>query len=161
MPKVRRLVELEDRLLKDLNIEGLNPCMVISNFDMDIANAIRGSKPYDDSGDLISRSALKKDLESIPIGNHNADWLSGIITAIEHVEKIDSAPEVFTLEDMQINYDLGAASEAARHDRPNDEWVSLDSVKRVIAKLKGYLDDAMIARIQTALENESGAENEE
>ena len=46
------------------------------------------------NNDLISRSALKKDLESIPIGNRNADWLSGIITAIERVEKIDNAQAV-------------------------------------------------------------------
>ena len=68
------------------------------------------------NNDLISRNALKEDLESIPIRNQNVDWVCGIITAIERVEKIDSVPEVFTLEEMQNNFDLGAASEAAKHD---------------------------------------------
>ena len=159
MPKVRRIVELEDRLLNDLNIGGLNPCMVISNFDMDIANAIRDSKPYDDSGDLISRSALREEIVKLCEHINANNGITVPTLAFTRIINNAQAVEVFTLEDMQNNYDLGAASEAARHDRPNDEWMSLDSVKRVIAKLKGYLDDAMIARIQTALENESGAEN--
>ena len=74
-------------------------------------------------GDLISRKALMEELESIPIRNQNVDWVCGIITAIERVEKIDSVPDVFTLEDMQNNFDLGATSEAAKHDRQKGEWI--------------------------------------
>lgn len=68
------------------------------------------------TGDLISRDALKIDIDSLVLFKKRVRE--------EIKAHIDKAPAVktFTLEDMQNNFDLGAMSEAGKHDRPKGEW---------------------------------------
>ena len=79
-------------------------------------------RPYNYSGDCISREALKAKMFDIPKPKEGETFWDGVDTV---GNLIDNAPpiEVFTLEDMQNNYDLGATSEAAKHDRLHGEWI--------------------------------------
>lgn len=84
-------------------------------------------KPEDikwNGGDLISREALKKDLASYD-REFAPDWVLNLINNAPPVE-------VFTLEDMQNNFDLGAMSEAGKHDRPQGEWINREAISNTI-----------------------------
>ena len=91
------------------------------------------------SGDCISRELLKKDIEA-QISDFNElnkkgepykdfkDIRAILFGLVIGKNLIDNAPpvEVFTLEDMQNNYDLGAMHENGKHDRPQGKWKTVD-----------------------------------
>ena len=82
-------------------------------------------KPYNPSGDLISREALKKAISELSNDNPSYYYTGDLLDRERVFDEIDNAQavEVFTLEDMQNNYDLGATSEAAKHGRLHGEWI--------------------------------------
>jgi len=84
MSKIKRIIEIEEKWIDD--IKNYQKIPLGKLFD-----AIKESKPYDDSGDLISRSALKEAIEkSEPCCSA---WN----------EIVDNAPPVHPRD----NYDLG------------------------------------------------------
>ena len=108
MAKVKRIVELDEKLINHLIRGGLNPSMVISNFDLDIADAIRDSKPYDDSGDLISRSTLKNYWENRILKD------CSYISSEEILQSIDDATTVEPPFKIVGHYEI---------KRPQGEWI--------------------------------------
>ena len=87
--------------------------------------AIRNAKPYDDSGDLISREALKTELETYRhTRNYKSDEDEAQNNLLDNIlEDIDNAPpvETFTLEDMRNNYDAGVESIVGKYDEAKGE----------------------------------------
>ncbi len=87
--KVKRIIELEESIYKGITDgkkadKSVEPREIVRSFQVTIADAIADSNPYDDSGDLISREALKEDLvsydrEFVPV------WV---------LNRIDNAPTV-------------------------------------------------------------------
>lgn len=114
------------KLIIECTEQTYSECKKISGLS-ETAFVIANGKPYDDSGDLISREALKTELNSRPFPqDYSTTLLLGVFN-----ELIDNAPTVptFTLEDMQNNWDDGAAHEAAKHDREKGEWIIVKDEK--------------------------------
>lgn len=76
-------------------------------------------KPYNPTGDCISRKALKEEIASYE-REFAPDWVLNLINNAPPVE-------VFTLEDMQNNFDAGVDSVIGKYDRPKGEWLEYNA----------------------------------
>lgn len=80
--KVKRIIEIEEQEYKALSeLSEREKVNELSYYEKIIAQ----SKPYDDSGDLISRSALKY---------KNLAEVNGRLTYVLTAEEIDNAPTI-------------------------------------------------------------------
>lgn len=138
------IIEIDDDIVEYMRDEGVckgDPKKVVRLYQATIADAIKNGTPYNPSGDVVSREALKEDLAKEIKTNDMGLWLKILLV-------IDNAPaaETFTLEDMQNNFDLGAMSEAGKHDRPEDEYIRKEDV---IALLNKWADGYSYIEIPT------------
>ena len=131
MSKIKLLVEIDEEDYGDFcdwfenipsSVDGL-PC-IKGKFNQ----ALYDAKPYDDSGDLISREALKAAITSYA-REFAPDWVLNLI---------DNAPTVqaFTLEDMQNNYDAGQDSVVGKYDKAKGEWIKDEERSIVFDRFK-------------------------
>ena len=110
------------KLIIECTEQTYSECKKISGLS-ETAFVIANGKPYDDSGDLISREALKEQINAtdFDFGDYydNTDEIRKRVC-----EAIDKAPpvETFTLEDMQNNYDAGVDSVIGKYDKAKGEW---------------------------------------
>ena len=88
MSKIKRIIEIDEDLYESTagkNTDQVEPRQVVRSFQATIADAIAQSKPYDDSGDLISREALKEAIrkcEEEPDYQHDGEtWQNGLYMA--------------------------------------------------------------------------------
>ena len=122
---MKLIIELDDDIAKGIRGENdceVEPREVVRSFQATIADAIVNAIPYDPSGDLISREALKE-----AITEHcrseteclNHFWYDENIIAI-----IDNAPTVPLLNE-QIAWKKGyeCGYEKGKNDRPKGEWI--------------------------------------
>lgn len=89
--KVKRVIEIESDLYED--------CRRLGVMGSITAKAIADSKPYDDSGDLISREALKKALDEL---FESGGYDSGLV-----MNTIDNAPTVDIKDQIAGAYNEG------------------------------------------------------
>ena len=102
----KRIIDLPDEVVKAIQ-NG-------EDYRYDIHTAIAQSKPYDDSVDLISRSALKETLKSYPqTDDLGTTMLIGFFETL-----IDNAPTV----QPRDNFDLGYVQGVEDSKRPQGEW---------------------------------------
>lgn len=95
--KIKRIVEIEDNcegMSLEEALHDLNDCVYpvaggkSVAFAVEILRALTESKPYDDSGDLISREALKEDLAKEIKTNDLGLWLK-ILSVIDNVQAVE------------------------------------------------------------------------
>lgn len=139
---MKRIIEIEDNyegmLLKEA-LHDLNDCVlpVVGGksvaFAIEILRALENGKPYDDSGDLISRSDLIKDFNNLASDDYNEPiWYQKTV-----FETIDNAP---TVERPQGDYET--------------ECNVLLSLEQIVRRSEGWEDDAIEAvhnAVQTAI----------
>ena len=99
-------------------------CKKISGLS-ETAYVIAHGTPYNPSGDLISREALKKDIEK-----RCGEPFDYIKTIVPTLKAIDNAPtvETFTLEDMQNNFGAGVDSIIGKYDKAKGEWKTVKGI---------------------------------
>ena len=96
----KRIVDIPDRtydFIMRLNQHTFGSKYAHKDVQSDIVKAVKESKPYDDSGDLISRSALKEQFEK---AEEQADTYEMLVEF--HKQIIDNAQTVSTLETCNI-----------------------------------------------------------
>ena len=123
----KRIVDIPDRtydFIMGLNQHTFGSKYAHKDVQADIVKAVKESKPYDDSGDLISREALKAYARTI-LHEDNATNFSLIKMFDEIIDDVP-AVETFTLEDMQNNYDAGVDSVIGKYDKAKGEWKTVE-----------------------------------
>ena len=117
---MKRIIEIPDEVL-----ESKHYCQYFSAWSTKLTELIEQSTPYDDSGDLISRSALKTELEVYRhTRNYKSDEDEAQNALLDNVlEDIDNAQtvEAFTKEDMAGAYNEGYACGGRESKRPNEQ----------------------------------------
>ena len=106
---MKRIIEIPDHVVKAIQ-NG-------EDYRYDIHTAIAQSTPYNPSGDLISRSALKE--QFIKAGkdyNHEC-----VIEMLSALETIDNAPTV----ELRDNFDLGYVKGLEDGKREAEKWIKI------------------------------------
>jgi len=114
------IIELDDATFAELTKYG-EPLPVGNTFHDSILKAVANSKPYDDSGDLISRSELRK-----TFWQAGEDCQHECVIAMETaIATIDNAPTVETYTYKDIMRYVSATEKLVRDKikRPQGEWV--------------------------------------
>lgn len=101
MSKIKRIIEIDDSLYNRIKDR-----MIILEDIPRLFGAVVESKPYDDSGDLISRGEIRKAIEKLPNVNPSYSHTCDVVERDEVFELIDSAQTV-PLPSNQIAWEQG------------------------------------------------------
>lgn len=112
--KIRRIIEIEEK-----DYEAASKVTISLDGAMSIYNAIRESKPYNPSGDLISREDLKKEFKKI---YHCADTMEELANTME--DAIDNAPTVDVTALCPVDFPTADDPyPCCSYKRPRGEWI--------------------------------------
>lgn len=128
---MKRIIEIPDEVVKAIQ-NG-------EDYRYDIHTVIAQSKPYDDSGDHISRSEIRKAIEELPNANPSYSHTCDVVERDEVFEIIDNAQAVEITEEQAINK-LHETGWLIEHDkemttRPQGDCISREALKEAISKV--------------------------
>ena len=117
--KIKRIIEIDEDKYKSL--------ITMPNvYASEVCEVIRQSKPYNDTGDCISRSALIKAFKEECCGNcHLCERYAVFENGIHHCGLINNAPTVEESEIWEGGFADGLAAGAKWSERQKGEWIEL------------------------------------
>lgn len=128
--KVKRIIKIEEEIIAEMEKFPHRAIKIVKNRDCSVADAILNSKPYDDSGDCISREALKEAIEEVE-DNYDGYEPNDLGKFMNKVyDLIDNAPKVFDCRSCKNNgnerecVDCHDYCNFVRYEaRPQGKWI--------------------------------------
>lgn len=140
---MKRIIEIDESVYKAILVDNFPVCC---SENIILVDAIKNSKPIDTSGDLISREALKKDIEE------NAIVLGGVLAIEVEGAKalIDIAPTVaINCKDCD-GYEAGYSAGLNDAERPQGDLISRETLKEAFDIEGWYWGKRVIETIDNA-----------
>jgi len=133
MSKVKRIIEIDKDLYESIagkNTDTVEPREVVRSFQATIADAIADSKPYDDSGECISRSALIREIGRTDYW-YKGRTICNIIDELPTIEPKHNYDKGYLqgMTDMKSDIITLIANEYTSHGELIPSWLTIGEIK--------------------------------